>query len=157
MTRLGQFNSPSHRSRVSPKQLFIHLLFANKPYEAISALLHATRLRTPSHPVLVLLTQALHDASVDRKSSSLEQLAIVVSQYAKRTQPAFERGLFPERAEPVRVKAKEKASVPVESVVRSWATKAGLDETDVGLVVALCSMGDTEGEDAAGERSVRSL
>ncbi|CUA67253.1 hypothetical protein RSOLAG22IIIB_07299 [Rhizoctonia solani] len=133
------------------------LMFANKPCEAISALLHATRLRTPSHPVLVLLAQALHDASIERTSLSLEQLAILVGQYAKRTQPAFERGLFPERAEPVRVKAKEKASVPVESVVRGWATEAGLDEVDVGLIVALCSMSDTEGEDAGGERSVRSL
>ncbi|CAE6414934.1 unnamed protein product [Rhizoctonia solani] len=129
-------------------------LFSNKPYEAISALLHATRLRTPSHPALALLARALQDASKERENDSLGELGNVIAQYAERTQPAFERGLFPGE-DPVRLKNKEKARVPTESVVRAWATEGGLGEVDVRLMVALCCTGDAEGEDT--ERSVRSI
>ncbi|KAH7342091.1 hypothetical protein B0J17DRAFT_746337 [Rhizoctonia solani] len=130
-------------------------LFANKPYEAISALLHAVRLRTPSHPVLSDLARALHSASIERNNASLGELANVVSQYAERTKPAFDRGLFPEQSEPS-TKLKTKPSLPLEAVVRNWATEAGLGEVDVGLMVALCCTGDGEGEDTT-ERSVRTL
>ncbi|CAE6427579.1 unnamed protein product [Rhizoctonia solani] len=131
-------------------------LFANKPYEAISALLHAVRLRTPSHPVLSLLARALHAALNERPNPSLEQLASILSQYAERTKPAFDKGLFP-TAQSTGFKTKEKVNVPPEGVIRAWATEAGLDEVDVGLVVALCCTGDAEGEDTGGERSVRTL
>ncbi|CAE7230149.1 unnamed protein product [Rhizoctonia solani] len=122
-------------------------LFGNKPCEAISALLHAVRLRTPSHPVLALLAQALS------ANPGMERLANVVGQYAERTRPVFERGLFPGRGEVKKVK--DKANVPSDGEVRAWATEAGLSEVDVGLMVALCCTGDAE-EDG-GERSVRTL
>ncbi|KEP45551.1 hypothetical protein V565_261420 [Rhizoctonia solani 123E] len=131
------------------------LLFANKPWDAISALLHATRRRIPSHPVLSLLARALHAASTQRPNPSLQELANVVAQYAERTKPAFERGLFPD-PESTKVKPKDKVNIPSEGMIRAWATEAGLDPIDVGLMVALCGTGDAEGDDT-GERSVRTL
>ncbi|KAG8684977.1 hypothetical protein FRC11_011332 [Ceratobasidium sp. 423] len=131
------------------------LLFGNKPYEAISALLHAVRLRTPSHPVLALLARALQGGAKEQENAALGELENVVAQYAERTKPAFDRGLFPVDDQ-TKSKNKEKANVPTESVVRGWATEGGLGEVDVGLMVALCCTGDTEGEDT-GERSVRTL
>ncbi|KAF8688997.1 hypothetical protein RHS03_09409, partial [Rhizoctonia solani] len=143
-------------------------IFASRPYEAISALLHAVRLRTPSHQVLSLLARALSASSsaatttttseTERRDSALAHLGILLSEYAERTKPAFERGLFPELSEQQekRPRSKEKANVPPENVVRAWATEAGLGEVDVGLMVQLCCTGDAE-EDAGGERSVRTL
>ncbi|CAE6442293.1 unnamed protein product [Rhizoctonia solani] len=131
------------------------LLFANEPWGAISALLHATRRRIPSHPVLSLLARALHAASTQRPNAPLEELANVVAQYAERTKPAFERGLFPD-PESTKVKPKDKVNIPSEGVIRAWATEAGLDPIDVGLMVALCGTGDADGDDT-GERSVRTL
>ncbi|CAE6427820.1 unnamed protein product [Rhizoctonia solani] len=132
-------------------------LFTNRPYEAISALLHAVRLRTPSHQVLFLLAQALRASSAERHDSALGELGNVISEYANRTKVGFEKGLFPEQNKQLRKgSAKEKANVPAESVVCGWATEAGLGEVDVGLMVALCCTGDGE-EDTSGERSVRTL
>ncbi|QRW17643.1 hypothetical protein RhiXN_02567 [Rhizoctonia solani] len=147
-------------------------IFASRPYEAISALLHAVRLRTPSHQVLSLLARALCASSsatttttttivtpeAERRDSALAHLGNLLSEYAERTKPAFERGLFPELSEQQekRPRSKEKANVPPENVVRAWATEAGLGEVDVGLMVQLCCTGDAE-EDVGGERSVRTL
>ncbi|KAJ1307206.1 hypothetical protein OPQ81_001321 [Rhizoctonia solani] len=129
------------------------LLFCDKPYEAISALLHAVRLRTPSHPVLNLLAKALHGAAAERQNSALDKLGDLVAQYAERTKAVYDKGLFPELEEqPVMVKPKEKVSVPPEGTIRAWATEAGLSEVDVALMVALCCTGDVEGEDTGGER-----
>ncbi|CAE6462882.1 unnamed protein product [Rhizoctonia solani] len=142
-------------------------IFASRPYDAISALLHAVRLRTPSHQVLSLLARALCASSsatttvtseTGRRDSALAHLGNLLSEYAERTKPAFERGLFPELSEQQekRPRSKEKANVPPENVVRAWATEAGLGEVDVGLMVQLCCTGDAE-EDVGGERSVRTL
>ncbi|KAF8754254.1 hypothetical protein RHS01_06449 [Rhizoctonia solani] len=59
-------------------------IFASRPYDAISALLHAVRLRTPSHQVLSLLARALCASSsatttvtseTGRRDSALAHLA----------------------------------------------------------------------------------
>ncbi|KAL5635198.1 hypothetical protein ACGC1H_003034 [Rhizoctonia solani] len=131
------------------------LLFANKPWDAISALLYATRLRTPSYPVLSLLARALYAALTEQHNHSLEELANVVARYAERTKPAFERGLFPD-PESTKIKPRDKVNIPSEGVIRAWATDAGLEPVEIGLMVALCGTGDAEGDDTA-ERSVRTL
>ncbi|CCO30712.1 hypothetical protein BN14_04742 [Rhizoctonia solani AG-1 IB] len=132
-------------------------LFADRPYDSISALLHAVRLRTPSHQVLSLLARALRTTSAERNNPAFGELGNVISEYANRTKPLFDKGLFPEQnGQQGKGRIKEKANVPAEGVVRRWAVEAGLGEVEVGLMVGLCCTGDGE-EDVSGERSVRTL
>ncbi|KAF8604571.1 hypothetical protein BDV93DRAFT_605879 [Ceratobasidium sp. AG-I] len=158
-------------------------LFADKPIDATSALLHAVRARTPSHPVMALLARALHAASKGTNSpqdTAFDNLADLVRQYAERTKPTFDRGLFPgtnapsseapddsastqpthEAARPdIKNEPTPKSQNLPETTIRRWGTEAGLNDVDLGLLVSLCCMGDGAGEDAAGtgERSVKSL
>ncbi|KAG8776141.1 hypothetical protein FRC12_001076 [Ceratobasidium sp. 428] len=136
-------------------------VFANKPLDAISALLHAVRARTPSFSVLSLLAQSLNTAAESSEpcSIALKKLADIIDHYATRIKPAFERGLFPETTSIPDSKPppKLKSTVLPESVVRAMGEEAGLGEIDIGLLVALCCTGDAEQDGGGGERSVRSL
>lgn len=126
---------------------------------------------------MALLAHALHTASKGTTSSrdtAFDKLADLVGQYAERTRPTFDKGLFPSEAlndatstqtrhEAPRPDTKPeptpKSQVLPEATIRTWGTEAGLNDVDLVLLVSLCCMGEGAGEDAAGvgERSVKSL
>ncbi|QRW03883.1 hypothetical protein RhiLY_02882 [Ceratobasidium sp. AG-Ba] len=129
------------------------LVVANEPRDAISALLHAVRARTPSYAVLSLLVQALDSSTPCTESH--KQLSFIISQYADRIKPAFNKGLFPPSNAPLPAKTK---STPVsEASARTLGEGAGLGEVEIGLLVALCCTSDQPEDGTPAERSVRSL
>ncbi|KAG8744151.1 hypothetical protein FRC10_010720 [Ceratobasidium sp. 414] len=130
--------------------------------DAISALLHAVRARTPSFSILSLLVRALNAAAENSEPhiTAFKKLADIIGQYAERVKPAFERGLFPPEvtlASHSKPPPKSKSTILPEAAVRTMGEEVGLSEADIGLLVALCCTGEAEREDGAGERSVRSL